>query len=134
MLSDRVEHSSAEARVEEMKGGSVGVFELIQKDRARTHTPASRRRRNPSGLSGIQKQVFWYHQPRGIFVNGKIPLAPRGTPCLHQPSQFEQIVDLKISDLPFCTLLKPVADKNIVGLQVGVSSTKKVCPARLAWY
>ena len=24
--------------VEEIKGGSVGVFELIQKDRARTHT------------------------------------------------------------------------------------------------
>ena len=28
----------AEARVEEIKGGSVGEFELIQKDRARTHT------------------------------------------------------------------------------------------------
>ena len=38
MLSDRVWLSSAEARVEEIKGGSFGVFELIQKDRARTHT------------------------------------------------------------------------------------------------
>ena len=28
----------AEARVEEIKGGSVGVLELIQQDRARTHT------------------------------------------------------------------------------------------------
>ena len=28
---------------------------------------------------------------------------------------------------------KPLADKNVVGLQVGVSSTKKVCPARFAW-
>ena len=26
------------SRVEEIKGGSVGVFESIQKDRARTHT------------------------------------------------------------------------------------------------
>ena len=32
MLSDRVQRSSAEARVEEIKGGSVGVVELIQKD------------------------------------------------------------------------------------------------------
>jgi hypothetical protein len=31
------------------------------------------------------------------------------------------------------TLEKPVADKNVVGLQVGVSSTNKVCPARLTW-
>jgi len=28
----------AEARVEGIVGGSVGVFELIQRDRARTHT------------------------------------------------------------------------------------------------
>ena len=34
MLSDRVQLSSAEARVEKIKGGSVGVFELIQKDLA----------------------------------------------------------------------------------------------------
>ena len=38
MLSDRVYLFSAEARVEEIKGGSGGVHELIQKDRARTHT------------------------------------------------------------------------------------------------
>ena len=37
MLSDRVELSSAEARVEEIKGGSVGVFELSHPARARTH-------------------------------------------------------------------------------------------------
>ena len=37
MLSDRVELSSAEARVEEIKGGSVGVFELAQTGRFR-HT------------------------------------------------------------------------------------------------
>ena len=30
MLSDRVQLSSAEARVEEIKGGTVGVFELSQ--------------------------------------------------------------------------------------------------------
>jgi len=33
LLSDRVQLSSAEARVKEMKGGSVGVFELNQSDR-----------------------------------------------------------------------------------------------------
>ena len=38
MLSDRVELSSAKARVEGIVGGAVGLFELIQKDRARTHT------------------------------------------------------------------------------------------------
>ena len=39
MLSDRVQLSGAEARVEKIKGGSVGVFELIHPDRARhTHT------------------------------------------------------------------------------------------------
>ena len=38
MLSDRVELSSAEARVEEIVGGSVGVFELGYPARARTHT------------------------------------------------------------------------------------------------
>ena len=38
LLSDRVELSSAGARVEEIKGGSVGVLESFQKDRARTHT------------------------------------------------------------------------------------------------
>jgi len=38
MLSDRVQLYSAEACAEKIKGGSVGVFELIQKDRARTHT------------------------------------------------------------------------------------------------
>ena len=48
MLSDRVELSSAEARVEEIVGGSVGVFELSQSSvgvfelsqsaRTRTHT------------------------------------------------------------------------------------------------
>jgi len=30
MLSDRVQLSSAEARVEEMKGGSVGLLEAAQ--------------------------------------------------------------------------------------------------------
>ena len=38
MLSDRVWLSSAEARVEEIKGGSAGVLELGQTARARTHT------------------------------------------------------------------------------------------------
>ena len=38
MLSDRVWLSRAEARVKGIVGGSVGVFDLIQKDRARTHT------------------------------------------------------------------------------------------------
>ena len=38
MLSDCVELSSAEARVEEIKGGSVGMFELSHPARARTHT------------------------------------------------------------------------------------------------
>ena len=38
MLSDRVELSSAEARVEEIQGGSVGVFELSHPARARAHT------------------------------------------------------------------------------------------------
>jgi hypothetical protein len=38
MLSDRVELSSAEARVEGIVGGSVGVFELSHPARARTHT------------------------------------------------------------------------------------------------
>jgi hypothetical protein len=38
MLSDRVELSSAEARVEGIVGGSVGVLELSQSARARTHT------------------------------------------------------------------------------------------------
>ena len=37
MLSDRVELSSAEACVERLEGGSVGVFELGQTARARTH-------------------------------------------------------------------------------------------------
>ena len=38
MLSDRVYLFSAEARVEEIKGGSGGVHELIQKDLSRdTH-------------------------------------------------------------------------------------------------
>jgi hypothetical protein len=32
MLSDRVELSSAEARVEEIKGGSVGVLDLSKKN------------------------------------------------------------------------------------------------------
>ena len=43
MLSDRVELSSAEARVEGIVGGSVGVFELSQGP-ALAHTP------NPSQL------------------------------------------------------------------------------------
>ena len=38
MLPDRVQLSCAEARVEEIKDGSVGVFELIHPDRSRTHT------------------------------------------------------------------------------------------------
>ena len=38
MLSDRVQLSSAEAPVEEIVGGSVGVFELIQRI-ALAHTP-----------------------------------------------------------------------------------------------
>ena len=37
MLSNRVELSSADARVQEMKGGSVGVFELGYPARDRTH-------------------------------------------------------------------------------------------------
>ena len=37
LLSDRVKLSSAEARVEATKGGSVGVFELAQTGRSR-HT------------------------------------------------------------------------------------------------
>ena len=43
MLSDRVWLPSAEARVEGIKGGSVGVFELAQTGRSRhTHrTPVS---------------------------------------------------------------------------------------------
>ena len=40
MLSDRIELSSVEARVDEMKGGFVGVFELIQRI-ALVHTPNS---------------------------------------------------------------------------------------------
>ena len=38
MLSDRVSLSSAEARVEEIKGGSVGVFDFSHPACARTHT------------------------------------------------------------------------------------------------
>ena len=38
LLADRIELSSAEARVEGIVGGSVGVFELSQSARARTHT------------------------------------------------------------------------------------------------
>ena len=38
LLSDRVQLSSAEARVKGIKGGSVGVFELIQQDRTLAHT------------------------------------------------------------------------------------------------
>ena len=38
MLSDRVQLASAAARVEEIKGGYVGVFELIQRI-ALAHTP-----------------------------------------------------------------------------------------------
>ena len=38
LLSDRTELSPAEARVEGIVGGSVGVFELSQSARARTHT------------------------------------------------------------------------------------------------
>ena len=37
LLADRVQLSSAEARVEETKGGSVGVFEATQVG-ARSHT------------------------------------------------------------------------------------------------
>ena len=36
-------------------------------------------------------------------------------------------------DLPCGTPQKPVADKNVIGLQVDVSSTKRVCSARLTW-
>jgi len=38
MLSDHVQRSSAEARVEKIKGGSVGVFELSHRP-ALAHTP-----------------------------------------------------------------------------------------------
>ena len=42
------------------------------------------------------------------------------------------MVSLKFSDSP-CQEIFRSADKNVVGLQVGVSSTEKVCPARLTW-
>jgi C-terminal processing protease CtpA/Prc len=38
LLSDRVELSSVEARVEEIQGGSVGVLELTQTGPLATHT------------------------------------------------------------------------------------------------
>ena len=44
MLSDRVELSSAEARVEEIKGGSVGVFEVSQ-SAALAYIPSPSRRK-----------------------------------------------------------------------------------------
>ena len=36
-------------------------------------------------------------------------------------------------ELTSCRLQNEAAKKNVFGLQVGVSSKKKVCPARVAW-
>ena len=44
MLSDLAFSSPAEARVEEIKGGSVGVFELTHQI-ALAHTPSTSRRK-----------------------------------------------------------------------------------------
>ena len=46
------------------------------------------------------------------------------------------MVSFKISNLPLAgPRLGPARTdaKNVVGLQVGVSRTQKVCPARLTW-
>ena len=46
------------------------------------------------------------------------------------------MVSFKISNLPLAgheSWPARTADKNVAGLQVGVSSTEKVCEARLTW-
>jgi len=46
------------------------------------------------------------------------------------------MVSFKISNLPLAgheSWPARMADQNVVGLQVGVSGTEKVCPAHLTW-
>jgi hypothetical protein len=62
------------------------------------------------------------------------PHTPHPTPYTLPPTlTIRANVEFKILDLPCGRAQKALADKNVVGLQVGVSSTKKVFSARLAW-
>ena len=61
MLSDRVWLSSAEARVEEIKGGSGGVLDLVQKDLARD-THRTQVSRSDASMYGIP----WWTWPKDL--------------------------------------------------------------------
>jgi len=55
MLSDRVELSSADARVEEIKGGPVGVVEQIRGSHREDFTPLDRTRTHTEPKLCIKK-------------------------------------------------------------------------------
>ena len=63
LLLDRVSLSSAEAREEGIQGGSVGVFELIQKDRARTHTEPKSASFEAHGIPRLEHNISNHGYP-----------------------------------------------------------------------
>ena len=60
----------AEARVEEIKGGSVGVFELIQRDRARTHTEPKSADSEAHGIPWLEHKISNHGYPTRYKVRG----------------------------------------------------------------
>ena len=63
MLSNRVELSSAEARVEELKGGSVGVLQLIHPDRARHTHRTQISRPEAHGIPWLEQKISNHGYP-----------------------------------------------------------------------